>query len=46
MAIAVIDDCKNKKESYGEICVRCNLCGRFNNAKPGRDKEKSEIKKH
>lgn len=21
--------CKNLKESYGEICVRCNKCGRF-----------------
>ena len=25
----VLDDCKNLKESYGEICVRCNKCGRF-----------------
>ena len=23
-----IDDCKNP-ESYGEICVQCNQCGRF-----------------
>ena len=21
--------CKNLKESYGEICVKCNKCGRF-----------------
>lgn len=25
-----IKDCKNFEDSYGEICVRCNLCGRFN----------------
>ena len=24
----VIDDCKNE-ESYGEICLQCNKCGRF-----------------
>lgn len=23
------DDCKNLEESYGEICVQCNRCGRF-----------------
>ena len=21
--------CKNKEESYGQICVWCNKCGRF-----------------
>ena len=26
---SVIDDCKNLEESYGEICVQCNKCGRF-----------------
>ena len=26
---AVIDGCKNLEESYGEICVQCNKCGRF-----------------
>jgi len=26
--IAVTDDCKNP-DSYGEICVMCNRCGRF-----------------
>lgn len=26
----VREDCKNLKESYGEICVKCNKCGRFN----------------
>ena len=25
----VTDDCKNLEESYGEICVLCNKCGRF-----------------
>jgi len=27
--IGVAADCKNLKESYGEICVKCNECGRF-----------------
>ena len=31
----VSKDCKNKEESYGEICVKCNKCGRF-------DKDKAE----
>lgn len=25
----VSKDCKNKEESYGEVCVQCNKCGRF-----------------
>lgn len=29
VSYGVTDDCKNLKESYGEICVRCNKCGRF-----------------
>lgn len=35
ISYAVTDDCKNLEESYGEICVRCNKCGRF-------DKEEEE----
>lgn len=31
-----LDSCKNLESSYGEICVRCNKCGRF---------DKKEIKK-
>lgn len=27
--IAPLKDCKNTAESYGEICVKCNKCGRF-----------------
>ena len=27
--ISPSDGCKNLQESYGEICVRCNKCGRF-----------------
>ena len=27
--IGVIEDCQNVEESYGEICVHCNKCGRF-----------------
>lgn len=26
---AVVKDCKNLEDSYGEICVKCNKCGRF-----------------
>ena len=25
-----VDNCKNIEQSYGEICVHCNRCGRFN----------------
>ena len=24
-----LDNCKNPMESFGEICVHCNQCGRF-----------------
>jgi hypothetical protein len=24
-----VEECKNIGESYGEICVHCNQCGRF-----------------
>ena len=28
--LAVVSkNCKNLSESYGEICVKCNKCGRF-----------------
>ena len=27
--ISPMDGCKNLIESYGEICVKCNKCGRF-----------------
>ena len=27
---SALDNCKNLESSYGEICVRCNKCGRFN----------------
>lgn len=34
--IACLDDCKNLAESYGEICIHCNKCGRFDdNQKEG-----------
>ena len=29
ISLAVADDCINLMESYGEICVKCNACGRF-----------------
>ena len=27
---SVREDCLNPEDSYGEICVHCNCCGRFN----------------
>ena len=42
VSYGVTDDCKNLEESYGEICVRCNKCGRFDEEKAENDKE--EIK--
>ena len=32
ISIGVTDNCKNP-ESYGTICVKCNLCGRFDKPK-------------
>jgi len=26
---SALDNCENVEQSYGEICVRCNKCGRF-----------------
>lgn len=31
--MSVIDNCQNLAESYGEICVKCNKCGRFDKEK-------------
>ena len=31
---SVLDNCRNLENSYGEICVKCNKCGRFNEDKP------------
>lgn len=28
----VTDNCQNLQQSYGEICVKCNKCGRFDEA--------------
>ena len=28
--MGAIQNCQNLEESYGEICVKCNKCGRFN----------------
>ena len=36
----VTDDCQNLEESYGEICVKCNKCGRFDKEKEKRNEEK------
>lgn len=32
ISIGVTDNCKNP-ESYGTICVKCNMCGRFDKPK-------------
>lgn len=29
MCFGVLDDCENLSDSYGEICVGCNCCGRI-----------------
>lgn len=29
---SVTDNCLNLSDSYGEICVKCNCCGRFDKA--------------
>lgn len=26
---SALDNCKNLEDSFGEICVRCNACGRY-----------------
>lgn len=39
---SVADDCKNLEDSYGEICVRCNKCGRFGNI----EEDKNVIKEN
>lgn len=38
VSCGVSKDCKNKEESYGEVCVRCNKCGRFD-----KEEGKSEV---
>lgn len=37
----VTKDCVNS-DSYGEICVKCNQCGRFN--KKEKEKEDGKVK--
>ena len=29
VCMPVAENCENLYDSYGEICVRCNCCGRF-----------------
>lgn len=29
VCFSVMEDCINLMDSYGEICVHCNCCGRF-----------------
>lgn len=42
VSYAVTDDCKNLAESYGEICVQCNKCGRFDKKKEDEENEVEE----
>lgn len=35
----VLENCENLEQSYGEICVKCNKCGRYSKKK---DKQESE----
>ena len=32
---AISRDCQNLEASYGEICVKCNKCGRFADKQKG-----------
>ena len=43
ISLAVIDGCKNL-DSYGEICVWCNECGRFDEGVQNGDQKESEDK--
>ena len=36
-----VDECKNP-DSYGEICVQCNQCGRFNEDRENGKEEQGE----
>ena len=29
ICVSIIDNCKNLYDSFGEICVKCNCCGRI-----------------
>ena len=40
--IAVTDNCKNP-DSYGEICVKCNKCGRFGEQEMTREEAIKEL---
>lgn len=40
---SALESCKNLESSYGEICVKCNKCGRFDKDKKLRYVEKMRI---
>ena len=44
-SIGALEDCQNKQESYGEICVRCNKCGRFDEEGSSSEEPSREEKK-
>ena len=39
---SVLEDCQNLYDSYGEICVKCNCCGRFDES----TKLEAQLKMH
>ena len=39
---SALDDCKNLESSYGEICVRCEKCGRFDKETKTRNERSSD----
>lgn len=40
---SVREDCKNLMESYGEICVQCNKCGRFGEEVEEEQEQNNEV---
>ena len=41
VCMGALPDCKNV-DSYGVICVECNLCGRFDPSKQEKQDDKEE----
>lgn len=39
MDMGAFQNCQNLEESYGEICVKCNKCGRFDAEKQTENEE-------
>lgn len=39
---SALDECQNLEESYGEICVLCNKCGRWTKKEQDEDEEQED----